>query len=544
YYNDGSKWVRIADSATEPWYNVATNTGATTNTQNIYQTGKTGIGLNTTPARLTVYENLVNPTNGVSLVSFNSTDSTAVANNGQTFSSNFIGSGTLGTKRGTYSGQAVYGSGLISNLEAVNSDSYIGSFKYNVDGTITSGKTYSGKITNFQGVKASATVGSGTVENLNGVTSSVGRSGTSTGIVTNARAFYVQAAKTGGTDAGKTHTATGLEIPGASGYPSISATGTTAANYAYGIKINQYALLASNATTNKTYAIGSDATDNSYLMGPVSIGAKDPKSSAVLDVVSSNKGVSLPNVNLTGRYDVTTITSPANGLIVYNSTYNNAGTPTDSIDDVHANSLYQYSTTAPASWRQLINQDKLKIEIDKLRSPELVALVRYKAPVTPADSVGDTFLGANLGSNIRMFMFNEEMYDKYTKFDVSTGEFTAPKTGYYRFSLNLLLAPSFAASATPRAGICVPYSTTPTSLGNNSFYLITQLSLTTAKNVPVNIGVFGIVYMTEGQKTIPITRYITPSATDASLNYTINVEKINYKRENTNTMEIIYLPTN
>ncbi|MFV0390275.1 MAG: hypothetical protein ACK5KP_00040, partial [Paludibacteraceae bacterium] len=79
YYNDGSKWVRIADSATEPWYNVATNTGATTNTQNIYQTGKTGIGLNTTPARLTVYENLVNPTNGVSLVSFNSTDSTAVA---------------------------------------------------------------------------------------------------------------------------------------------------------------------------------------------------------------------------------------------------------------------------------------------------------------------------------------------------------------------------------------------------------------------------------------------------------------------------------
>lgn len=287
YYNDGSKWVRIADSATEPWYNVATNTGATTNTQNIYQTGKTGIGLNTTPARLTVYENLVNPTNGVSLVSFNSTDSTAVANNGQTFSSNFIGSGTLGTKRGTYSGQAVYGSGLISNLEAVNSDSYIGSFKYNVDGTITSGKTYSGKITNFQGVKASATVGSGTVENLNGVTSSVGRSGTSTGIVANARAFYVQAAKTGGTDAGKTHTATGLEIPGASGYPSISATGATAANYAYGIKINQYALAASNATTNKTYAIGVDATDDSYFMGRVGMGTNAP--TAPLHVLNPSK---------------------------------------------------------------------------------------------------------------------------------------------------------------------------------------------------------------------------------------------------------------
>lgn len=44
YYNNGTKWVRIADFATEPWYNAATNTGATANTQNIYQTGSVGIG--------------------------------------------------------------------------------------------------------------------------------------------------------------------------------------------------------------------------------------------------------------------------------------------------------------------------------------------------------------------------------------------------------------------------------------------------------------------------------------------------------------------
>ncbi len=47
YYNDGTKWVRIAtgaDAKTEPWFDQATNTEATENTQNIYQMGKVAIG--------------------------------------------------------------------------------------------------------------------------------------------------------------------------------------------------------------------------------------------------------------------------------------------------------------------------------------------------------------------------------------------------------------------------------------------------------------------------------------------------------------------
>lgn len=46
YYNNGAKWVRIADAAMltpEPWYNVATHAGATANTQDIYQMGRVGI---------------------------------------------------------------------------------------------------------------------------------------------------------------------------------------------------------------------------------------------------------------------------------------------------------------------------------------------------------------------------------------------------------------------------------------------------------------------------------------------------------------------
>ena len=47
-----------------------------------------------------------------------------------------------------------------------------------------------------------------------------------------------------------------------------------------------------------------------------------PAASAGLDVSFSNKGVLIPNINLTSLTDVVTITSPATSLLVYNT---NAG---------------------------------------------------------------------------------------------------------------------------------------------------------------------------------------------------------------------------
>jgi hypothetical protein len=58
YYWDGTGWVVKNPVATaayvEPWYNVATNTGATGNTQNIYQMANVGIGITTPQSRLDV----------------------------------------------------------------------------------------------------------------------------------------------------------------------------------------------------------------------------------------------------------------------------------------------------------------------------------------------------------------------------------------------------------------------------------------------------------------------------------------------------------
>ncbi|WP_027383786.1 hypothetical protein [Epilithonimonas caeni] len=48
YYFDGTVWIKFTPSYVEPWYNSATNTEATANTQNIYQMGNVSIGTNTT----------------------------------------------------------------------------------------------------------------------------------------------------------------------------------------------------------------------------------------------------------------------------------------------------------------------------------------------------------------------------------------------------------------------------------------------------------------------------------------------------------------
>ncbi|MFN8284306.1 MAG: tail fiber domain-containing protein [Chitinophagales bacterium] len=44
-----------------------------------------------------------------------------------------------------------------------------------------------------------------------------------------------------------------------------------------------------------------------------------PNASAILDVASANKGILIPNINLISTTDVTTITSPATSLLVYNT---------------------------------------------------------------------------------------------------------------------------------------------------------------------------------------------------------------------------------
>lgn len=70
--------------------------------------------------------------------------------------------------------------------------------------------------------------------------------------------------------------------------------------------------------------------------GSVGLGTVSPNSSAILDISSGSKGILLPRLNLQNLTDGTTVPSPANGLVVYNTNaaitggsglYYNNGTP-------------------------------------------------------------------------------------------------------------------------------------------------------------------------------------------------------------------------
>lgn len=73
----------------------------------------------------------------------------------------------------------------------------------------------------------------------------------------------------------------------------------------------------------------------STIQAQVGVGTTTPHSSAILDVNASNKGFLLPRLSITGKADNATVSSPANGLIVYNQ--NAAGTGNNA---VLSNSLY------------------------------------------------------------------------------------------------------------------------------------------------------------------------------------------------------------
>lgn len=131
---------------------------------------------------------------------------------------------------------------------------------------------------------------------------------------------------------------------------SVNITGSN--NTALGYQANT----GSNALTNAT-AIGSFATvrsNNSLVLGDtingirVGIGTTSPNTSTALDIVSSNKGIRIPNVTLTGTTDTTTIVSPAASLLVYNAA--TAGTAPNNVIPGY---YYNSNTSASPVWTRL-----------------------------------------------------------------------------------------------------------------------------------------------------------------------------------------------
>lgn len=81
----------------------------------------------------------------------------------------------------------------------------------------------------------------------------------------------------------------------------------------------------------------------------VGINTSSPNASAQLDVTASNKGFLPPRVALTSITDNSTISSPANGLLIYNTA--SAGSSTNAVTPGY----YYFDGS---KWQRLINHDK------------------------------------------------------------------------------------------------------------------------------------------------------------------------------------------
>lgn len=75
----------------------------------------------------------------------------------------------------------------------------------------------------------------------------------------------------------------------------------------------------------------------------------NPDASAMLDIVSANKGLLMPRIALTTTTDATTITSPATGLLVYNTTAGITGSGA-----AGTGFYYNAGTTGSPVWTKLV----------------------------------------------------------------------------------------------------------------------------------------------------------------------------------------------
>lgn len=98
-----------------------------------------------------------------------------------------------------------------------------------------------------------------------------------------------------------------------------------------------------NDTTNGLVKLGTKANGTARSAGTdfvvkdngqIGIGTSSPDGSAALDIEANNKGLLIPRVSLTSTIDQTTVATPANGLIVYNTA------TTTGTNAVEANYMY------------------------------------------------------------------------------------------------------------------------------------------------------------------------------------------------------------
>ncbi|SDI08497.1 hypothetical protein SAMN05421846_10423 [Chryseobacterium taeanense] len=173
-------------------------------------------------------------------------------------------------------------------------------------------------------------------------------------------------------------------------------------------------------------AAGTDfvAKDN----GQIGIGTTSPNASAALDITASNKGLLIPRVALTSTIDQTTVASPANGLMVYNTA------TTTGANAVDSNYMYIWNGN---SWAKLAtSSDATFIPITSLVRRSNTNQVTYESSGV-----------ANLNTQISQISDGN--------WNSTTNTYTITSDGTYQFSLSESVIYSSVTTFSHAAGVLV-----------------------------------------------------------------------------------------
>jgi len=257
----------------------------------------------------------------------------------------------------------------------------------------------------------------------------------------------------------------------------------------------------------------------------VGIGTSTPNTSSILDVnVNSlpdngKKGLLIPQVALKSTTDVATIPSPANGLLIFNTS--DAGTlPSNVIKDT----FYKFNASKN-KWSKVYDEDT------DMKVPQVASVLGFNK--TGNDT---TYLGSDIsgGNQIRQIMFDRiRLQSAVCTYDSTTKEFIANKDGYFNFQVNLVVRGPINGNV--RIGVAKPYlGAKPTTMSNASVAFLSQNTYDASASFPIPMAVNGLLYMNAGEKVIFMTRYIDPTVN------TLDVEAINYDRTLVSSVNVTY----